>query len=212
MMNDRQAPSSLIGSTSTIGLSAPTGIRLWHSHNHARASRPSLTPQHSQLTRLPSQLPQEPTSHTTNLSQTTPGSLDSASTSAMSPASRTKRRQMAGGASGPDATRRIVVANFSNEVDALEILATAATDEDKANAGRAARKATGWPREWARAETCLLESRRGTELGRVCACQTRDHRRIDFVGPCPGLFVHFHPFLVSQAARRSWTQNAQLTM
>lgn len=43
---------------------------------------------------------------------------------------RKKRRRTAGGPSEPDAdvTRRIVVANFSNETDALEILAHAATD------------------------------------------------------------------------------------
>jgi hypothetical protein len=56
----------------------------------------------------------------------TPQSVDSTSTSALSPAARARKKQNA-----PDATRRIVVASFANETDALEILAHAATDEDK---------------------------------------------------------------------------------
>ncbi|RSH91336.1 hypothetical protein EHS25_009635 [Saitozyma podzolica] len=82
----------------------------------------SLPSQNHDYTR---QVPVDPPS----IPQSTPGSLDSTSTSALSPSSRTKRRQ------GPDATRRIVVANFSNETDALEILARAATDEDKDRPG-----------------------------------------------------------------------------
>ena len=60
----------------------------------------------------------------------TPQSVDSSSTSALSPAARARKKRDA-----PDATRRIVVASFANETDALEILAHAATDEDKANGG-----------------------------------------------------------------------------
>lgn len=60
------------------------------------------------------------------INQATPASADSTSTSALSPTARAKKRQN----TNPDATRRIVVANFSNETDALEILADAATDND----------------------------------------------------------------------------------
>jgi len=70
-----------------------------------------------------------------SLTNTTP---DSTSTSALSPNQQNHRPSKRH--KGPDATRRIVVANFSNETDALEILANAATDEDKGHAGNASGK------------------------------------------------------------------------
>ncbi|WWD19715.1 hypothetical protein CI109_104179 [Kwoniella shandongensis] len=57
---------------------------------------------------------------------TTPGSLgdsSTASTSALSPGHRAKKRR-----TEPEGTRKIVNASLSNEMDALEILANAATD------------------------------------------------------------------------------------
>lgn len=52
--------------------------------------------------------------------------------STSSPNNTTGRRKRL---SEPDATRRIVVANFNNETDALEILAKAATDADDGDNG-----------------------------------------------------------------------------
>lgn len=200
LYHDERPPSSIFAYPDLPQQSVfppPLASDYGHSHNHGRPSRPSMTPQHSQLTRLPSQLPQEPSSHTTNLSQTTPGSLDSASTSAMSPASRTKRRQMAGGASGPDATRRIVVANFSNEVDALEILATAATDEDKANAGLSGEEgdgmAAGMGKSGKRVSWKAEEERSLAEFVLVRLGIIDEATLWDLV---QAYFVHFHPFLV----------------
>jgi len=51
-------------------------------------------------------------------------SIPESSNSGHSPGSRKRRRE-------GDGARRIVVANFSNETDALEILANAATDDKK---------------------------------------------------------------------------------
>lgn len=52
---------------------------------------------------------------------------ESTGSSALSPSHpRSKKRRQ----HSPDATRRIVAANFSNEIDALEILANAAADPD----------------------------------------------------------------------------------
>jgi hypothetical protein len=61
-------------------------------------------------------------------SHATPASMpeSTGSNSAVSPNHRTKRRRQ----HSPDATRRIVAANFSNETDALEILANAAAEND----------------------------------------------------------------------------------
>ncbi|KAK1927726.1 hypothetical protein DB88DRAFT_479042 [Papiliotrema laurentii] len=61
-------------------------------------------------------------------SNTTPASVpESTGSSALSPSHpRSKKRRQ----HSPDATRRIVAANFSNEIDALEILANAAADPD----------------------------------------------------------------------------------
>ena len=50
--------------------------------------------------------------------------------SALSPTRSKRRRQHS-----PDATRRIIAANFSNETDALEILANAAAENESENAG-----------------------------------------------------------------------------
>ena len=96
----------------------------------AHAVGPSQTPQSASLqasflntnsTTLP-----DPPSVTQ--SNATPASMpeSAGSNSAMSPNTRIKRRRQ----HSPDATRRIVAANFSNETDALEILANAAAEND----------------------------------------------------------------------------------
>ncbi|KAK8853288.1 hypothetical protein IAR55_003992 [Kwoniella newhampshirensis] len=67
-----------------------------------------------------------PQSHPTVTDTTTPGSLGEssvASTSGVSPGHRAKKRR-----TEPEGTRKIVNASLSNEMDALEILAHAATD------------------------------------------------------------------------------------
>ncbi|KAK4687831.1 hypothetical protein P7C73_g2287, partial [Tremellales sp. Uapishka_1] len=78
-----------------------------------------------------SQLPETFTNSHHEAQDTTPASLSSAITDSASaglPSHPRKRRRTAN--SEPDATRRIVVASFSNETDALEILANAATDSE----------------------------------------------------------------------------------
>jgi hypothetical protein len=69
-------------------------------------------------------------------SMTTPASMpDSTGSGAgLSPSQRAKRRRQ----HSPDATRRIVAASFSNETDALEILANAAAENDEDEHRRAA--------------------------------------------------------------------------
>nr|XP_018260769.1 specific RNA polymerase II transcription factor [Kwoniella dejecticola CBS 10117]OBR82927.1 specific RNA polymerase II transcription factor [Kwoniella dejecticola CBS 10117] len=65
-----------------------------------------------------------------NPDTTTPGSLgESSVTSGHSPGHRSKKRRTV----EPDGTRKIVNASLSNEMDALEILANAATDENGDN-------------------------------------------------------------------------------
>jgi hypothetical protein len=76
---------------------------------------------------------QLPPNNSANIDNATPASQPSvqsvqsipeSSNSGHSPGSRKRRRE-------GDGARRIVVANFSNETDALEILANAATDDKK---------------------------------------------------------------------------------
>jgi hypothetical protein len=111
-------------------------------------------------------------------------SMPESSTSGHSPGSRKRRRE-------GDGARRIVVANFSNETDALEILANAATDDKKdgdnePNDKGASRKVTFEDRgarleEFALVKQGVLDVSRLEVLVRV-------------------FFEHHHPALVSQIA------------
>ena len=114
--------------TSNLPSSHPPSNLLWgypppqHPQVHYAAS---LQPNDPFRTGLPKNLsipianPDQPLG-----SNTTPASMAESSNTShsnLSPQRHTRRK---------DATRSIVVANFSNETDALEILANAATDED----------------------------------------------------------------------------------
>ncbi len=110
------------------------------------------------------------------------------STSATSPTNTTGRRRRE-----PDATRRIVVAIFNNETDALEILAKAATDADGDNSAEEKdnaleRKRVSWADDAGRqniSEFVLV--RRGI----------LDEHRLEMLVQV--FFMHHHPVLV-----RSW--------
>lgn len=94
--------------------------------------------------------------------------------------------------SEPDATRRIVVASFNNETDALEILANAATDADgdsgpeKGDDGAAARnKRVAWDDERPRSIADFVLIKRGV----------LDEERLEQLVEI--FFQHHHPVLVS---------------
>lgn len=124
-------PTPTYTSTSA-GLSATLSTPAWpegiiFQPNHAGPSQltQSAPPHPSYLNTGSSSLPDPPS---VTQSNATPVSLteSTGSNSALSPAARVKRRRQ----HSPDATRRIVAANFSNETDALEILANAAAEND----------------------------------------------------------------------------------
>lgn len=117
--------------TSSSGLSATLAPPSWPDHmfQNTIQAGPS-NPLHTAFLDATHQAPADPPSIAQ--SNPTPTSVpeSAGSGSAISPSQRTKRRRQ----HSPDATRRIVAANFSNETDALEILAHAAAENDSDDA------------------------------------------------------------------------------
>lgn len=121
---------------------------------------------------------------------TTVSSFGSASTASPNNPTGQRRRR----AQEPDATRRIVVASFNNETDALEILAKAATDADgdgsaeEKDHSSLAQKRVSWADDATpQSISDFVLIRRGI----------LDERRLEMLVQV--FFQHHHPVLVSQA-------------
>lgn len=108
------------------------------------------------------------------------------SNSGYSPSTRKRRRE-------GDGARRIVVASFSNETDALEILANAATDDKKDQYGGNSEQ------DRASGRKVMFEDKVGARLDEFVLVKQRilDVTRLELLVRV--FFEHHHPALVSTA-------------
>jgi hypothetical protein len=141
------------------------------------------------MTQLPATNNNANDNHATPASQPSVQSVQSipeSSNSGHSPGSRKRRRE-------GDGARRIVVANFSNETDALEILANAATDDKKDGDNQPDDKGTG--------RRVTFEDRAGARLEDFALVKqgVLDVSRLEVL--VRSFFEHHHPALVC----RDWS-------
>jgi len=186
----------------SAGLSATLSTPAWpegmvFSSNQGGPSQipHSTSVQPSYLNTVASSAPDPPS---VSQSQATPASFteSTGSNSALSPTNRVKRRRQ----HSPDATRRIVAANFSNETDALEILANAAAEDDSDDQGKTSpaietRKGVKWELKDDQAKV--------KGLGEFCLVTAGLLTVQDIENLVRLFFENHHPVLVSHPVRRS---------
>ena len=147
----------------------------------------TVTPTWPETSGIP-QLPQQPQQSLSFDANPNPTDYPSASDSAgsmVSPSSRNRRRR------SPDATRRIVAASFSNETDALEILANAAAEDDSEGTTQDVKEGDRMVR-WA-----LEDDKKAPSLEEFCLVQAKVLTTQDTQDLVRIFFERYHPVLVS---------------
>lgn len=192
----QQPPSA---STSNSALHSAFASNNWHENilnqiNTSSTGAPSLPTPHSAPLHS-SFIDPTPLTDPSSIGQSnaTPASIpeSTGSGSGLSPNTfqRVKKRRQ----HSPDATRRIVAANFSNEIDALEILANAAAEGDSEEEQKPANEEQKKTLRWDLSEDHTQSQR----IEEYCLIKAGVLSVNDLENLVRLFFEHYHPVLVS---------------